>query len=646
MRIEKVLGPDGTLAASMLEYEYRPQQIEAALAITRALSRKEHCLVEAGTGVGKSMAYLLPAIEHALAVGKVVVSTHTLYLQAQLIGKDIPVLQSILPGTDFKAVLMKGRGNYLCLNNLDNETGQLLLTQDGHVDKIQAWSRETRTGDVSELDFQFSGWSEICCDLDTCHNQQCRFFGKCFYYKMRKEAQEANIIVTNHALFLSDLAIRKYDPSGGIIPDYKAVIFDEAHHLEDVATKVFGIECGSYRIPNLLSRIKRTKGIGISAEKLKTIGDLNDELFGSFARHSRQEFFFSDVYERSGKDNVEAAASTLCTLLDGLARELADVNTDGQPHLTDRLNGLRRMTVRLKEEFHTLFFDKSEGYFRWGERPASVKRNNCFLRYTPLSVADILREKLWSETESAVLTSATLSNSGTFGFIKGRLGLDESGEAIEDSPFDFRRQCMLYIPRHLDIPSDNPAYTDAVAREIEMLVEASGGRAFLLFTSYRMLNAVYDRLFGRLSYVMMKQGDMSNEMLVQDFLNRESAVLFGTHSFWEGVDVRGEALSLVVIDKLPFAVPDSPVNKARVDAITAGGGDWFREFSMPQAQMRLKQGFGRLIRTKRDKGVVAILDSRLVKKYYGREFLRFLPKCPVTFRMADVRSFYERDLVP
>lgn len=638
--IDYILGPGGLIAEQLDGYEYRPQQIEAALAVEKALDSKQHCIVEAGTGVGKSMAYLIPAIRHALVGKKVIISTFTIYLQAQLMTKDIPFLQEIMPGRKFKVVLMKGRGNYLCLNNYDAELAQLYLVGDTNLEKMQKWSRETETGDISELDFQFSGWSDICSDQDTCHNQQCRYFNKCFYYKMRKEAQEADIVITNHSLYFSDLAIRSVDPKLGILPDYDAVIFDEAHHLEAVATKVFGVEFSNYRIPSFLNRLRKTRGIALDTERFQSIEELNQALFNAFTRGPRQEFFFQDIYQYEGKDTVEATAKMLSTLLDGLSRELSDQNTDGNPELEERLSGMRRMCTRLKEEMELLFFGKSEGYFRWGERPANARAINCFLRYTPLSVAEILGNVLWKEVDSAVLTSATLSNSGTFKYIKARLGMPECVEAIEDSPFDFQTQCLLYCPKHLPFPSESGEYADMVSDEIEAIVRASQGRAFLLFTSYRMMNAVFDRLFGRLPYTMMKQGDMSNEALVQRFLEERNGCLFGVHSFWEGVDIRGEALSCVVIDKLPFAVPDSPVNKARVDAITESGGDWFKEYSMPQAQMRLKQGFGRLIRTKDDRGVVAIMDSRLAKKSYGREFLRFLPQCPATAKMDKVREFF------
>jgi ATP-dependent DNA helicase DinG len=621
-------------------YEHRPQQIEAALAVEQALALKDHCIVEAGTGVGKSLAYLIPAIEHARAGKKVVVSTFTLYLQSQLMSKDIPFLETILPGRKIKAAVMKGRGNYLCLRNFDQEFAQMLLVQDPNLFKIQKWLKDTETGDIAELGFSFPGWSDICSEVDSCHNRRCSFNSKCFYYKARKAAEDADIIVTNHSLFCSDLGIRSVDPNMAILPLYDAVIFDEAHHLEDVATKAFGVEVGSFRIPSLLNRIRRLRGAGVESRKLDVLDDLNAQLFGPFQSFPKTEFFFRDIYGHSGQEQLEETATMLCSTLQGLYHEIGDIDTTGQPELKDRIDVIRRMCAHLQEDIETLFFGPTDGWFKWGDRRQDGKSPTCFLRHSPLSVAEAMGDLLWKNVDSAILTSATLANSGTFKFVKERLGMPECIEKIEDSPFDFSRQCMLYIPRHLPFPSEQAAYTEMVAKEIEGLVKASGGRAFLLFTSHRMLNAVYDRLWGRLPFPMMRQGDMSNESLVQEFLKGKNGVLFGTHSFWEGVDVRGEALSCVVIDKLPFASPENPVNKARTDAITEEGGDWFNGYSVPQAQIKLKQGFGRLIRTKTDRGVVAILDSRLVKKAYGREFLRFLPQCPVTNRIEDVERFF------
>lgn len=641
MDIERILGLDGLLSKHMPGYEYRPQQIEAASAIRRSLASRRHCLLEAGTGVGKSMAYLLPVIDYIKRRKKVVISTHTIYLQSQLIAKDIPFLREILPHSKFTVALVKGRGNYLCLNNFDAEYGQLSLYSEANLDRIQKWIQETETGDVADLDFRFSAWSDICSDQDTCRRQDCRLYHRCFYYKMRNIAAEADIIITNHSLFFSDLAIRMENPKAGILPEYDAVVFDEAHHLEDIATRVFGIEYNSFLVPSLLNRVKRTKDIGIDPKRLQGIEDINTELLGIFAHNPKQEFFFDDVYNQGCKDQVESAATGLCTMIDGLDRELIEQNTEGKPELKERIDGLRRVCSRLRDDVNSLFFGPSEGHFKWGERVKSGRYTNCFLRYSPLSVADILPDALWKTTNSVILTSATIANSGGFSYIKSRLGINDCDEAVEDSPFDFAKQCLLYVPRHLEFPNDSFQYADKVAGEIEQIVKASGGRAFLLFTSYRMMNAVHERLSGRLPYMLMKQGDLSNEELVREFLKHENACLFGVHSFWEGVDIKGEALSCVVIDKLPFATPDSPMNKARAEAVTSSGGNGFTDYAIPQAQMRLKQGFGRLIRSSSDRGVVAILDSRLVKKAYGREFLRFLPQCPMTFNKEDVKAFFD-----
>lgn len=642
MNLKDLLGPEGPISQNMPGYEHRLQQIKVAIAIQNALKTKRHCLAEAGTGVGKSMAYIIPAAEHALNGNKVIISSHTLYLQAQLMNKDIPFVQNAIPQMPFTAVIMKGRSNYLCLNNLDAETPQLLLTRDPFFERIREWAKETQTGDVAELDFAFSEWEEICSDQDTCHRQECRFFHKCFYYKARKAASEADIVITNHSLFFSDLAIRMTDPNAGVLPDYKVVIFDEAHHLEDVATKVFGIEFSNWRIPSFLNKIRRTKGISLDPKRIQTIEKLNQELFGIFVNYQKQEFFFEDIYHEQSQDEIENIVSVLTTMLDGLNRELSEQETEGRQELEDRLNGLKRMCTRISEELKLLFFGTEDGYFKWGEKASNGKLATCYLRYSPLSVADLLYNSLWKQVDTAVLTSATLSNSGRFDYIKARLGIPDCVEIIEDSPFDFRNQSLLYIPKHLDFPSESPEYADKVADEIERIVRASGGRAFLLFTSYRMMNAVYERLLTRLPYVLLKQGDMPNEQLVQEFLRLNNACLFGVHSFWEGVDIRGEALSCVVIDKLPFGVPDNPLNRARINSIKAAGRDWFREYAIPQAQIRLKQGFGRLIRKKDDRGVVAILDSRLVKKHYGKEFLQYLPPSPITHSIEDVEAFFAK----
>ncbi len=639
--VEEIIGEGGAFARCCEGYEHRPEQLQMAAAVAEAMELYRHCLIEAGTGVGKTVAYLTPAIIHSLQGKPVIISTHTINLQEQLIKKDIPLMQSAMPDTPFKSVLVKGRGNYLCLWELDQARGDVTMAGDPLFERILKWAEETQTGDVSELDFAFPNWNEICSNQDTCRHQQCCHFEKCHYYGMRKRAAEADLIVVNHSLFFSDLGIRLMDPNNSILPEYGAVIFDEAHHLEDVASKVFGIEFSNYRVQNILNRIKKRRDIAVTATELDMIEDANKRLFALFQDVPRSEFFFQDAFQERQTNNLEEAATELMSLIDGLNRQLADQDVEEDEDLKHRIESFRRMLGRMKDELHSLFFREHDNYFKWCDKPNGGKFVSCCLHLTPVDVSSALEGSLWCRKDSVILTSATLANSGGFNYIRSRLGVPEDAiQMVLGSPFNYKEQSLLYVPKDLDFPSEKWTYAEAVSKRIEQLVTASGGRAFLLFTSYRMLNAVYDNLKGRLPYKLLKQGEKSNDKLLEEFRKSDDACLMGVHSFWEGVDVRGEKLSLVVIDKLPFAVPDSPINRARCDAITSSGGDWFREYAMPQAQIRLKQGFGRLIRTKTDRGVVAILDSRLIKKFYGKEFLRYLPKCKGTMKMEDVVEFY------
>jgi len=645
--IEQAIGEGGALSTCCEGYEYRPQQIEMAKAVAQALQEGRHCLVEAGTGVGKTVAYLTPGIAHSLLGKPVVVSTHTINLQEQLVGKDIPLMQAVMPDPPFKAMLVKGRANYLCLWELDQARADITLQGDPLFDRILKWAETTETGDASELDLAFPSWGEICSNQDTCRHQQCYYHNTCHYYGMRRRAAQADLLIANHSLFFSDLGLRMTDPKAAILPDYGTVIFDEAHHLEDVASKIFGIEFSNYRVQSILNRIRKRRDIAVTASEIDLIDSANKRLFALFQDVPRQEFFFQDAFPNGLRAEVEQNASELTALIDGLNTQLSEQDTEGSEDLSHRIDGFRRMLGRMKDDLVNLFFREHDNHFKWCDKPAGGRFVSCCLHLTPVDVSAALQEALWSRVKSIVLTSATLANSGGFSYIRSRLGVPEDAvERVLGSPFDFREQALLYVPRDLDFPSEKREYADAVADRVEELLELSGGRAFVLFTSYRMLNAVYANLLDRLPYRLLKQGDMSNDRLIEEFRGSENACLFGVHSFWEGVDVRGEKLSCVIIDKLPFAVPDSPINRARCDAITESGGDWFRQYAMPQAQIRLKQGFGRLIRTRTDRGVVAILDSRLLRKHYGKEFLRYLPRCRGTTELEEVGDFFRRSQSP
>lgn len=652
--LSRYFGEQGILKRALPGFAVRAQQQAVASAIDAALAgRGGVALIEAGTGVGKTLAYLIPALQRAKPDCRIVVSTHTLALQAQLAEKDVPLVQSVWK-SPVEAAVVKGRGNYLCLQDMDAARSDLWTVGDPEFARIAAWSGISERGDVAELDFTYPGWADIRANTDTCKKQECRFFDRCFYYRMRREAQEARILLVNHALFFSDLAVRRSgEPDAKLLPDYDFVVFDEAHHLETAAAAAFGVAFSSSRLPILMDKLRRVaRQLDMNLDRLKAIESQSQSLFDPFLHGGRTEFFVADILRgEAALDSARFQTAAVSLLLDGVALELLKQDAGGQPALKDRIDGLRRQCVRAKEELALAFGGDDSNFVRWGSLGRAGRRGpQATIHWTPISVAPILQAALWKEprTVGAALVSATLSTDGGFSYVRRRLGIPEADprvtETIVGSPFDYARRCLLYIPRHLPVPSDDPGYAYDSANEMLALLEASHGGAFLLFTSYRALNAAYEHLTqSDLPYPLLRQGEMPNGKLVQTFKAEKDAVLLGTQSFWEGVDVPGADLRLVIIDRLPFAVPDSPLHKARVDEITAAGGDWFGDFALPQAQLRLKQGFGRLIRTSEDRGVVAILDTRLVRKTYGERFLRFLPPARRVFDIAEVASFFNEE---
>lgn len=652
--LSRYFGAQGLLKRALPGFAVRPQQQTVAAAVDAALAgRGGIALIEAGTGVGKTLAYLIPALQRAKPDCRIVISTHTLALQAQLAEKDVPLVQSVWK-SPVDAAVVKGRGNYLCLQDMDAARSDLWTVGDPEFARVAAWSRISERGDMAELDFTYPGWADIRANPDTCKKQECRFFDRCFYYRMRREAQEARLLLVNHALFFSDLAVRRSgEPDAKLLPDYDFVVFDEAHHLETAAAAAFGIAFSSSRLPVLVDKLRRVaRQLDMNGDRLKAIEAQSQSLFDPFLRGNRAEFFVADVLRgEAALDAARFQTAAISLLLDGVATELLKQDAGGQSALKDRIDGLRRQCVRAKEELTLAFGGDDSNFVRWGSLGRAGRRGpTATIHWTPISVAPILQAALWKEPRAvgAALVSATLSTDGGFGYVRKRLGIPEADprvtEAIVGSPFDYAKRCLLYVPRHLPAPSDDPGYAYDSANEMLALLEASRGGAFLLFTSYRALNAAYEHLTqSDLPYPLLRQGEMPNGRLVQVFKEEKNAVLLGTQSFWEGVDVPGADLRLVIIDRLPFAVPDSPLHKARVDEITAQGGDWFGDFALPQAQLRLKQGFGRLIRTSDDRGVVAILDTRLVRKTYGERFLRFLPPARRVFDIAEVEAFFREE---
>jgi ATP-dependent DNA helicase DinG len=648
----EVFGPDGLIAKAHPEYEYRPGQIEMARAVMRAFEDKRHLIVEAGTGTGKTLAYLVPAVAAALGGnGRVIVSTGTKNLQEQLMEKDIPFLQNVLP-KPFAATYMKGRSNYLCLNRLGRAHSAPVLDGLDEVDyfeEVSQWSRETETGDraeLSNLPESLSFWRHIDARSESCLGQKCPEFDACFITRMRGRAQEADIVVVNHHLFFADLSLRNGN-YGSVLPDYTAVILDEAHLIEEVASEYFGAQVSNYQIDDLV------RDLG-----MLTIEDaqVDRELTHSVARMSRfSDSFWMGFRDGRGEDgrfpiipgtfakkkmSGELESTPLGELYLALEGAIARTETtldafqEKPPEVENLVRRLRQ--IRFELEFIVTGTDKKFVY--WLER----RNRGVFLRASPIDVAGLLQDKLFEEVPTVVLTSATLSSGGNFSFIRDRLGLDTADDLIAESSFDYQSQAILYLPARMPDPRDRE-WGSAAAAEVARILNATEGRAFVLSTSLAGMQSLFENVWAEIDYPCLVQGSASKGQLLKKFRETPNAVLFATSSFWQGVDVRGEQLSCVIIDKLPFAVPTDPIVAARQRYIEDCGGSSFYEYSVPQAIIALKQGLGRLIRSTTDRGVLAILDPRLRTKGYGRTFLQSLPPCRVTSRIDDLASILYSD---
>jgi len=648
----EVFGPDGLIAKAHPEYEYRPGQIDMARAVMRAFEEKRHLIVEAGTGTGKTLAYLVPAVAAALGGnGRVIVSTGTKNLQEQLMEKDIPFLQSVLP-KPFAATYMKGRNNYLCLNRLARaQTAPVLegLDEVDYFEEVCQWSRESETGDRAELanlPEPLSFWRHIDARSESCLGQKCPDYNECFITRMRSRAQEADIVVVNHHLFFADLSLRNGN-YGSVLPDYTAVILDEAHLVEEVASEYFGAQVSNYQIEDLVR--------DLGALPIED-ASVDQELTHSVARMSRfaDNFFmgFRDGRGEEGrypivpgtfarkKASGEFEATPLGELYSALESAIARTETtldamkDKSPDVENLVRRLRE--IRFELEFIVTGTDKKFVY--WLER----RNRGVFLRASPIDVAGLLQDKLFEEVPTVVLTSATLSSGGNFAFIRDRLGLDTADDLIAASSFDYQNQAILYLPARMPDPRDRE-WAPAAAAEVTRILNATEGRAFVLSTSLAGMQSLFENVWAEIDYPCLVQGSASKGQLLRKFRETPNAVLFATSSFWQGVDVRGEQLSCVIIDKLPFAVPTDPIVAARQRSIEDSGGSSFYEYSVPQAIIALKQGLGRLIRSTTDRGVLAILDPRLRTKGYGRTFLQSLPPCRVTSRIDDLTSILSID---
>ncbi len=645
MDVGQILGPGGLLARAIPAYEPRPSQVDMAERVMDALRTRRPLLVEAGTGTGKTLAYLVPAILSGL---KVVISTGTKNLQEQIYRKDIPLLQAELPQV-FTAACMKGISNYLCRRRFKDHDLRSATrgTIDSTLDAIRSWSRETESGDRAELPQLADDsplWREVSATAETRLGTRCPHYEECFVTQARRRAQSADLVIVNHHLFFADLALRSAWPQAQLLPAYEAVIFDEAHQLEDVATDYFGVGVSTLRVQALVRDVARAVAGNHAPDRVSALAAHVEKrsavMFDALRRtlDVRQERCV--VSADTWKGDAEQGAHALDTALEALenalgaasGRQLADGGEEAEA-LGRRASAIRADLALLVEGAQK--FDRKHVF--WAE----LRGRTVLLHASPIDVADILREKLLGQVDAAIFTSATLTAGGSFEFIRARLGLESAMEARLASPFDFQRQAILYLPKDLPEPGEE-AFAEAAAERMRELVEITRGRAFLLFTSHRQLQKVYKLLAHQLEQPVLVQGEKPKHLLVEEFKRNVGSVLFATASFWEGVDVAGEALSLVVIDKLPFSPPDDPLVSARCRRLEEEGRDPFGVYQVPRAALALAQGFGRLIRHREDRGIVALLDRRASTKGYGRKVLASLPAdCPRTPSLEAVRTFWK-----
>ena len=627
--ITQIFSPNGLLAAQIPNYAPRSQQETMARAVRAALENQDTLIVEAGTGTGKTYAYLIPAL---LSGRRVIISTGTRTLQDQLFEKDLPTVAKAM-GLPVTVALLKGRANYLCRHRLKLQEIQGRFGSPKEAKEfstIQKWSRETKAGDIAEVSDvteQSPVWSKVTSTVENCLGQDCSDYQSCFVVKARRQAQEAGLVVVNHHLLLADFAI-KDEGFGELLPDAEGIIVDEAHQLAEVAAHFFGTNASTRQLNGLVKDVKaECLKIADGFEAIEKAADALDKIAADarLALPSKPGRLHWDKVATSAIDplyDVPLALQALLDILDGF---------NGQ---TVGIDHCRRRVANLIQRWSVLLDTEDTTGLRW----LDITKYGFVLHLTPFEIASNLRQFFENRNCAWIMTSATLAVEDDFSHYVDRIGAEQAFTLKLESPFDFEHNSLLFLPKKLPEPNQ-PEFTTEVLRTVEPLIQAAGGRTFLLFTSHRALREAARLLKDRLPYPLLVQGDAPRDDLLNRFRESGNAVLLGTNSFWEGVDVRGSALVLVVIDKLPFASPGDPVLQARLEAIRRAGGQPFRDYQLPQAVISLKQGVGRLIRDVTDKGVVVLCDPRLDTKGYGRTFVRSLPPMPITRELADAKKF-------
>ncbi|MHC4267998.1 MAG: ATP-dependent DNA helicase [Planctomycetota bacterium] len=730
MLIEDILGKNGVISEKLDSYELRPQQMEMALAIEKSIEENKHLIVEAGTGVGKSIAYLIPFIFWTIEnKKKVIISTYTKTLQEQLIKKDLPFLHNALKYAnskechhnsktepaqqdkfDFSFALCVGGQNYLCLRRFYQAQVHGLFNTKKEFNEFQniiQWEERTRKGLRSELDFEPAQavWSKICRESDLCFGKKCTFKDECYYFKARRKEYKAQILVTNHHLFFANMA-----NDGRVLPDFDAVVFDEAHTLEDIATSYFGIEISNSRIKFLLDSILNTKtGKGLISRLFHSITASGQTKQTGIIRGiekqineagTASDLFFSEIIEKYGTNNKTTRIRERGVINNYLDKSFSDLSEVLESLLDmvkteeDKLEILafagrcsetnRNLSTIINQDLEECAYwieiekrrSRTESFpstlqLTNSLKPINHKQTRCSLLAAPINIAENFQKHIFDKIKPVVLVSATLSINGNFKYIKGRLGIpasEDSQVSISDndykqekcdlgetkdedycekiigSPFNFHENALIYVPDNIPDPNQEPEkFKHNIIKHVKEITSHSQGRSFILFTSFKMLNAVYEEIMDDMrTYTLLRQGDKPRYQLVEEFKTGYKSILFGTATFWQGVDVPGDALKCVIITKLPFAVPNDPIIEARMELLKSQNKNPFMFYQVPQAITLLRQGFGRLIRSTTDTGIVAILDPRIKNKFYGKYFLNSLPDCKKVSDIKDVKNFLER----